>query len=132
MNFEFEAETKPLERLLPEQIEAAGPALSQDPAALAAALNTTPEAVEFSKAEGELMSSPFDSKDVTMAKGMLIALATMGSTEAIRFRAACKIIDSATVSAPEKLRAKLGVDKHTTINNIIVAANKARELSDRQ
>jgi len=127
-------EMENIERLMPEQLAALkgeGLELSGE---MAAALGTSEKSVELSKAEDDLMNNVFEVKDITAAKGVLLSLMTFGSTEAVKFKAACKIIDHATVSKTDKLRAKLdaGTNKHATVTNIIVAVNKARELADRQ
>lgn len=126
-------EIENVERLMPEQLEALKGEGISGTGELAAALGSDEKSVELSKAEDDLMNNVFEIKDVDAAKRVLLSLMTFGSTEAVKFKAACKIIDHSTVSKTDKLRAKLdaGNSKHATVTNIIVAVNKARELADR-
>lgn len=122
------------DRLMPEQLDAASAGHGElSAAALADALGTDERSISLSKAEDDLMNNVFDVKETAQAKAVLLSLMNFGTTEAVKFKAACKIIDHSTVSRAEQLRAKLDAagNKQATVTNIIVAVNKARELADR-
>ncbi len=130
VTFEENISVETPERLLPGQLAAVA---DLTPEQAAVALNTTPAAVETSRIETSLAdatATPFVREDVEAARRILLSLALTGSSEAIQYRAACRILDDATVKTETRFKAKSGLNHTATVNNIIVAVNKAKELAD--
>lgn len=81
-------------------------------------------AVENSDNLGALME--FTPEQVKMARNMIATIAIAGETEAARLRACNLILNVTSISAETKYRNAKGLDKGSTVNNIMIAVNQAQ------